>query len=351
VSDLLARAASLVGISSLSYQEEDLANLVEAIVGPQPHLTVVRIGDNVVARTTLDRPTRVVVAGHLDTVSSDAGLGRVEGDVLYGRGAADMKGTLAVMLTLAGELVEPRHDVTWIFYAREEVARSDSGLRELAVEDPSLLAGDVAILGEPTGGAVEAGCQGTLRMRLSLAGRAAHVARPWMGVNAIRRMAPVLDALEAVRVRSVELDGVTFTEQFEPVGLQGGTGGNVIPAEASITLNYRFAPDRSAEEAEAWLRGVLEPLCHEAGDRIEVVDLAGGAPPSLDHPVLAELVERTGRPVGAKVGWTDVATFAELGIPAANFGAGDPQLAHHADESVSLAELEHVAQVLRAVLS
>jgi succinyl-diaminopimelate desuccinylase len=351
VTDLLARAASLVGISSESYQEEDLANLVEAIVAAQPHLTVTRIGDNVIARTELGRPTRVLVAGHLDTVSSAAGLGRIEGDALYGRGAADMKGTLAVMLTLAQDLVEPRHDLTWVFYAREEVARADSGLREIQVEDASLLEADVAILGEPTAGAVEAGCQGTLRMRLVLEGASAHVARPWMGLNAVRRLEPVLGAINKITVRQVEIDGVVYTEQFEPVGIEGGTGGNVIPDEAAITVNYRFAPDRSAAEAEAWVRSQLEPLLERAGDRLDVKDLAGGALPALTHPVLAELVEGSGRPVAAKVGWTDVATFAELGVPAANFGAGDPQVAHHADEHVSLGELEHVNDVLRSLLS
>ncbi len=351
MTDLLARAASLVGISSLSYQEEDLANLVEAIVGAQAHLEVTRIGDNVIARTSLGRQQRVIVAGHLDTVSSAAGLGRTEGDRLYGRGAADMKGTLAVMLTLAQELTEPRHDLTWVFYAREEVARADSGLREIQMENPSLLVGDVAILGEPTAGAVEAGCQGTLRMRVVLEGASAHVARPWMGLNAVRRLEPVLHAINQITVRQVEIDGVTYTEQFEPVGIEGGTGGNVIPDEAAIVVNYRFAPDRSAEDARQWVESQLGSLLERPGDRLEVKDLAGGALPSLTHPVLAELVERSGRDVAAKVGWTDVATFAELGVPAANFGAGDPQLAHHADEHVTLGDLEHVNDVLRALLN
>jgi succinyl-diaminopimelate desuccinylase len=351
VSDLLARAASLVGISSLSFQEEDLANLVEAILRAQPHLEVERVGDNVIARTNLGRDTRVLLAGHLDTVNSSAGLGRTEGEVLYGLGAADMKGTLAVMLTLAGELVEPRYDLTWVFYAREEVARSESGLREVQAEAPALLQADVALLGEPTAGAVEAGCQGTLRMRLVLSGASAHVARPWMGTNAIRRLEPVLAAINAITVRQVEIDGVVFTEQLEPVGLDGGSGGNVIPAEASVIINHRFAPDRSPEEAESWLRGILSSLMDREGDHLDVIDVAGGALPALTHSVLAELVERSGRPVAAKVGWTDVATFAELGVPAANFGAGDPQVAHHADECVSSSELEHLAEVLRLVLS
>ena len=188
-------------------------------------------------------------------------------------------------------------------------------------------------------------------MRLVLSGASAHVARPWMGTNAIRRLEPVLAAINAITVRQVEIDGVVFTEQLEPVGLDGGSGGNVIPAEASVIINHRFAPDRSPEEAESWLRGILSSLMDREGDHLDVIDVAGGALPALTHSVLAELVERSGRPVAAKVGWTDVATFAELGVPAANFGAGDPQVAHHADECVSSSELEHLAEVLRLVLS
>jgi succinyl-diaminopimelate desuccinylase len=284
-------------------------------------------------------------------VQSAAGPGRIHGEILWGLGAADMKGTLAVMATVALELERPAHDVTWVFYAREEVARAESGLHEIAAHNSTLLDGDVAILGEPTDGAVEAGCQGTVRLKVTMGGVSAHAARPFMGRNAVARLSPVLDAVVAAAPRSVELDGITFVEQCEPVGVSGGTGGNVIPDEASLVINHRFAPDRSGDEAVAWLRSVIDPYLEEGTDVVEVIDLAAGAAPHLGHPVLAALVEASARPVVAKVGWTDVATFAERGVPAANFGAGDPTLAHHPDERVSAAALAHVAQVLRTVLS
>jgi succinyl-diaminopimelate desuccinylase len=351
VSDLGLLAAELVSISSPSRAEAQIADRVEALLADAAHLEVHRIGDNVVARTTGDRAQRVLIAGHLDTVAGRNGPAAFEDGSLRGLGSADMKGTLAVMITLALELDEPRDELTWVFYAREEVARSESGLRELAEQAPDLLEADVAILGEPTGAAVEAGCQGSLRVRVQLDGVAAHTARPFMGVNAVRRLAPVLDAVLAASPRVVELDGVTYHEQLEPVGVTGGTGSNVLPEEAALVINYRFAPDRSTEDAEAWLRSVVEPHLKREGDAITILDAAPGALPSLAHPVLARLVELSERPVVAKVGWTDVATFAERGIPGANFGAGDPKLAHHPEERVALAELERLSTVLRALLS
>jgi succinyl-diaminopimelate desuccinylase len=351
VTDIGALAVELVSVPSPSRAEGPLADVIEQMLAPAGHLEVRRIGENVVARTALGRARRVIVAGHLDTVPGADGAARVDGGLLFGLGAADMKGTLAAMAVLALELEAPASDVTWIFYAREEVARSESGLREIANTAPELLEADVAILGEPTDGAVEAGCQGTLRLAVSIGGVSAHTARPFMGTNALRRLAPVLDAVAAARPRLVEIDGVSYAEQCEPVGISGGSGSNVLPDQATLIINHRFAPDRSAEEAEAWLRSLIEPLLGEPGDGIEVLDVAPGALPGLDHPVLARLVALSSRPVVAKVGWTDVATFAERGVPAANFGAGDPQLAHHPQEHVRLEELDRFAGVLRTLLS
>jgi succinyl-diaminopimelate desuccinylase len=351
VTDLAELAMRFVELPSPSGEEGPLADLVESMLAGSPHLELTRVGDNLVARTQLGRALRVIVAGHLDTVSGSASAPLAADGVLWGLGAADMKGTLAVMAALALELVEPAQDVTWVFYAREEVARSESGLRELFAADPALLEGDVAVLGEPTAAAVEAGCQGTLRMKATVGGVAAHTARPYMGVNALRRLAPVLDAVAGAGSRTVEIDGVRYTEQCEPVGVSGGGGGNVVPSSASLVVNHRFAPDRTPAEAEAWLRSVIEPALGEAGDALELLDVAPAAAPGLGHPLLATLVSLSGRPVVAKVGWTDVATFTERGIPAANFGAGDPELAHHPDERVSFDELEQVASVLRRLLT
>jgi len=351
VSDLGLLALELISIGSPSRAEGPLADLVEARLKDAPHLELRRIGDNVVARTTGSNEQRVIVAGHLDTVVGSYGPAVVSEGAVVGLGAADMKGTLAVMLTLALELTAPALEVTWLFYAREEIARAESGLHELAVVAPELLDADVALLGEPTSTAVEAGCQGSLRLKVHLGGVAAHTARPFMGVNALRRLAPVLEAVTSATPRIVELDGVTYHEQLEPIGIDGGTSSNVLPDSAALVINYRFAPDRSLDEAQGWLRSLIEPHLDREDDSITVLDAAPGALPGLTHPVLARLVELSDRPVEAKVGWTDVATFAERGVPAANFGAGDPRLAHHPDERVQLDELERLSDILRQLLS
>ena len=313
-SDLLDLTASLVAIPSLSHHEGQLADAVEAALRLCPWLGVDRVGDNVVARTELGRSSRLVLAGHLDTVPPADGNEhpRLDGDTLYGLGAADMKGGLATFLHLAGTLPEPAMDLTWCFYAREEVARSDSGLEELWQQRPDLLAGDAAILGEPTGGVVEAGCQGTMRIRVVLAGERAHTARPFAGRNAIHRLGPVLDGIAAYSVRRVVIDGCEFAEQLQAVSIEGGVANNVVPDRAEVTINHRFAPDRDAAEAEASVQALLD-LTLEPGDSWEVVEAVAGAPPSLGDPHLARLVAATGAPPRAKVGWTDVASFAAHG--------------------------------------
>jgi succinyl-diaminopimelate desuccinylase len=350
-SGLLGLATSLVAIPSVSHHESLMADAVEAALGLCPWLTVDRVGNNVVARTELGRRTRVLLGGHLDTVPPVDGNEepRIEEDILYGVGSTDMKGGLAVMLNLAGSVPEPAVDVTWCFYVCEEVEQEFNGLRHLWSERPDLLRADAAILGEPTGGIVEAGCQGTLRVRLSLAGRRAHTARPATGRNAIHRLAPVLTATAGYQSRRSVLDGCEFVEQLQVVEVHGGVAGNVVPDEASVLINHRFAPDRTVEEAEASVKELLDPYL-EPGDRWELVEFANAAPPGLDHPVLAGLVSATGSAPAAKQGWTDVASFWAHGVPAANFGPGDPLLAHRPDEHVSGAELEAAAAVLETVL-
>lgn len=353
MTDLLAATAVLVDIPSLSHDETAMADFVEASLRGSPWLEVERVGDNVVARTALGRGQRLVVAGHLDTVPPNQNeRARLEGDTLWGIGAADMKSALAVMLELAATVREPAVDVTWCFYACEEVGRAESGLLTLWTERPELLAGDAAVLGEPTGAFVEAGCQGTMRVRLTLRGVRAHTARPFTGRNAVHRLAPVLAAVAGWESRTAMIDGCAFAEQLQVVEVTGGVAGNVVPDVATLTMNFRFAPDRTGAEAEAYLRGlfgdVVEP---ENGDTWEVIDTADGAPPSLGHPLLARLVESSGQPPRAKVGWTDVASFWEHGVPAANFGPGDPLLAHHPDERVTREQLERTREVLAALIT
>jgi succinyl-diaminopimelate desuccinylase len=350
--DLLALTAELVDLPSVSRHEGELVGRIESDLRASEWLEIERIGDNLIARTQCDRPQRVVMAGHLDTVppaGNDAS--RVEGDVLWGVGAADMKGGLAVMLALARTLREPPVDVTWCFYAREEIAHRESGLGEVWASRPELLEADAAVLAEPTDCLVEAGCQGTMRAILRLGGVRAHTARPYTGVNAIHRLGPVLERVSAWPGREVVLDGCTYAEQLQAVAVSGGVAPNVVPDEATVTLNLRFAPDRGAPQAEHTLRMLFDGLVGGGvSDSITVVEALEGAPPSLDHPVLASLVAATGQPPRAKVGWTDVASFWARGVPAANFGPGDPLLAHRPDEHVTRESLERARQVLADLL-
>jgi succinyl-diaminopimelate desuccinylase len=350
--DLLQLAAELVDIVSVSRNEAALADRVEGELRRHAFFDVERAGDTVVARTDFRRAQRLLLAGHLDTVPPfDGAVARVDGDTLSGLGAVDMKGGLAVLLSLASDLEQAALDGTFVFYACEEIERDADALAVMASTRPEALEADAAVLAEPTGGVVEAGCQGTLRAVLRYGGRRAHTARPWQGVNAVHRLAPALDTLQVYEPRQVTLEGCTYTEQLQAVRVEGGLVGNVVPDSAALTVNYRFAPDRDEAAAEAELRRLLgDTLGDDPGDTLEIVDVAPGALPGLSHPLLAALVGASGVEPRAKVGWTDVATLCGIGVPAANFGPGDPQLAHTPDERVTRAELDHARAVLAAVL-
>jgi succinyl-diaminopimelate desuccinylase len=349
--DLLALTATLVDIESESFQEQALVAHLEARLAAVPWVSIDRVGDNLVARTNLGRPRRLLLGGHTDTVPANAnGVARLEGDTLWGLGAADMKGGLAIMLALAESVSTPAVDVTYLFYAREEVALEHNGLREIVEERPDLLVADLALLGEPTAGAVEAGCQGTMRFELDLVGERAHTARPWMGRNAVHRLGEILVALATYQPRRPVIEGCEYHEALQAVKVEGGVAGNVVPDRATMVFNHRVAPDRSLAEAEAHVRALLAPMLEE-GDRLVVVDAAPPAPPGLDNPLLASIVGRHDLLVKAKLGWTDVAFFAERGIPATNFGPGDPALAHTRDERVERVAVDACFEVLRRVLT
>lgn len=350
MTDLLALTAELVDIPSVSRDERALADHLEARLRALPHLEVTRHLDNVVARTALGRSSRLLLAGHTDTVPVNGNAGaRIEGDVLHGLGSSDMKAGVAVALALAEAVPEPALDVTWVFYAGEEIEGSANGLGHLFRDRPDLLAADAAVVGEPTDGLVEGGCQGSLRVAVVLRGARAHTARPWKGVNAIHRLGAVLAAVAGYEPRCPVLDGCEFREALQAVSVEGGVAGNVVPDRAVVTLNHRFAPDRTPAEAEAAVRALLAPVLAE-GDEVELLDVAPGAPPALDHPLLADLAARSPGPVRAKLGWTDVARFAAQGIPACNFGPGDPTLAHTREERVDRAPIEAVYATLAALL-
>jgi succinyl-diaminopimelate desuccinylase len=339
--DVVTLTADVVDIGSESRQEKELCDAVEAALAEAPHLEVVRDGHTLVARTSLGRGERVVIAGHLDTVPINANLpARRDGDVLWGLGSCDMKGGVAVALRLAAHVPEPNRDLTFVFYEGEEIAHEFNGLGRVARERPDLLAADLAILMEPTDALVEAGCQGTLRVDVIARGERAHSARAWMGSNAIHALSTVLDRLLAYTPREVEIDGLRYREGLNAVGISGGVAGNVVPDEARISINYRFAPD--IDEAQA-LAHVTELV---GGLEIVVTDSAPGALPGLDQPAAAAFVDAIGVAVGPKYGWTDVAQFSQLGIPAVNFGPGDPMFAHKADEHVPVDQLVRVEEAM-----
>lgn len=351
--DLLALTHWLVDVPSVSRHEAALANAVEAALAGCSWLRVSRVDDNVVARTELGRSRRLFVGGHLDTVPPAGNAeARTVGTAVWGLGACDMKGGLAVMLELARSLRQPTLDVTWCFYACEEVARAENGLVRLWETHPGLVRADAAVLAEPTDAAVEAGCQGTMRLVVRLGGVRAHTARPFAGVNALHRLSPLLGRVSAWQGRTVTLDGCTFAEQLQAVAVSGGVAANVVPDEVRLTLNHRFAPDRDSEAARRSLDPLFEGVLDEGnGDRVDVEDAADGAPPALGHPLLDALVQHSAQPPKPKLGWTDVATMWSHGVPATNFGPGDPLLAHHPDEHVTRDSLDRAHATLAAVLT
>ena len=339
--DVVDVCAQLVDIESVSRNERAVADAVEQALTPLSHLAVRRRGNTLVARTDLGRGERVVIAGHLDTVPLNDNLpSRNDGTSLHGLGACDMKGGDAVILRLAATVAEPVRDLTYVLYEGEEIESEFNGLGHLAADAPELLAADFAILMEPSDGVVEAGCQGTMRVEVTTYGERAHSARAWKGVNAIHLATPVLERLAAYEPRQPLIDGLAYHEGLNAVGIEGGVAGNVLPDRCVVTVNHRFAPDRSEADAEAFLRDFFE------GYDVQVTDSAPGALPGLDRPAAKAFVDAVGGTVNPKFGWTDVARFTALGVPAVNFGPGDPMLAHKQEEFVPLDQLRHCERVL-----
>jgi succinyl-diaminopimelate desuccinylase len=345
--DVASLTAAIVDIESVSGNEKALADAVEEALRALPHLSVERDGDTVIARTSQGRSERVVVAGHIDTVPVNQNLpSRVEGDRLYGCGTGDMKAGVAVQLKLA-TLPRTNRDVTYFFYECEEVEESRNGLKRIGETRPELLEADFAVLMEPSGGIIEGGCQGTIRVEVTVPGERAHSARSWMGSNAIHNAGTVLDILRAYTPSRPVVDGLEFREGLNAVYVRGGVAGNVIPDECVVTVNYRFAPDKTLADAEKHLRDVF------GGYEVTVVDGASGARPGLTHPAAAAFVEAVGGRAAAraKLGWTDVARFSALGIPAVNFGPGEPSLSHTRDEYVEIPRIFASEERMRAWLT
>jgi succinyl-diaminopimelate desuccinylase len=347
--DVVALTEQLVNIESVSRHEQEIADAVETALAAYDHLTVTRHGNTVVARTDLGLGERVVIAGHLDTVPLNDNLParyeqRAGGDILHGLGTCDMKGGDAVILRLAATLTEPVRDVTYLLYDAEEIEAVHNGLNKLSQSHPELMTADFAILMEPSNAGVEAGCQGTLRVEVCTTGERAHSARSWRGVNAIHRAGEVLRRLEAYDARRPVIDGLEYHEGLNAVAIRGGVAGNVVPDECVVEVNYRFAPDRSEAQAEAFVREFFH------GFDVTLTDSAPGALPGLDRPAAKAFVEAVGGEVAPKFGWTDVARFSALGVPAVNFGPGDPLFAHKQDEHVPVEQIRRSEDRLRAWL-
>lgn len=347
--DLTELFREIVDIESVSGNEARLADEVEAVLRGTVHLEVYRFGNVVIARTNLGRAERVIFAGHLDTVPLANNLPSEfvtdeRGLVLRGRGTCDMKGGVAVMLHLAVELLEPNRDVTWVFYDNEEISQEFNGLRIASREHPEFFVGDLAILMEPTAASIEGGCQGTMRFQITTRGRTAHSARSWLGKNAIHDSADVLELVRNFDARQIEVDGLLYHEGLNVTSIHGGIAGNVIPDVCEIQINYRFAPNKTGEQAAELMRESFEPY------ELEVLDLSDAARPGLNLPAAVEFIRAVGKPAKPKFGWTDVATFSALGIPALNYGPADPSEAHTDLESCPIADLESCAIAIRSWL-
>ena len=338
--------AAICDIESVSGNEDAIADAVEAALTPLPHLRVERDGNAVFAFTDAGRSERVVVAGHLDTVPVADNLPcRVDGGRIHGCGTTDMKSGVAVALRLAASVPEPVRDVTWVFYDCEEVEAARNGLLRVSGNNPGWLAADFAVLMEPTNATVEGGCQGSLKAEVTVRGRRAHSARSWHGTNAIHAAGAVLDRLRAYQAAEVEIDGLVYREGMNAVGISGGVAGNVIPDECTVSINYRFAPSKSEDEAHDVVRAVFD------GFEVSLADSAPGAMPGLSHPAAAAFVAAIGKEPLPKFGWTDVARFSALGVPAVNYGPGDPNVAHTREEYVDVALIVECEDRMRTWLT
>ena len=344
--DVVALTGAIVDIESVSGNEKPLADAIERELRALEKFEVIRCGDAVLARTESGKDRRIVFAGHIDTVPVAENLpSHIEGGRIYGCGTSDMKAGDAVMLRLAATLDDPAYDVTYIFYDNEEVAADKNGLGRVAREYRHWLYGDLAIVMEPTDGVLEAGCQGTMRARVSTKGLRAHSARSWLGDNAIHKAAEILARLHAYQSETHVIDGMAYREGLNAVRIDGGVAGNIIPDECSVHVNFRYAPDRSSEDAEAFVRTFFD------GFDVEITDNSPAAMPALSDPLMQEFVDFVATPITAKYGWTDVSRFSAFKIPAINYGPGEPNLAHKPEESAQTHLIEESERILRSFLT
>lgn len=356
LTDPIRLTQQLVDIPSESRSEEKIADAVEQAL-TDLGLETVRVSNTVAARTNRGLGRRVILAGHLDTVPAAGNIpSTLEDGVIHGLGSVDMKSGDAVFLHALATLADSDEltaDITAIFYECEEIAAQFSGLQKFIYAYPDWMEADFSILGEPTGGYVEAGCQGTIRMKLTARGTRAHSARAWLGENALHKLGPILTRIAADEPREVDIDGCTYREGFNATVAESGVAKNTIPDEATMYVNFRFAPDRSVDDAKEHMLTVLgggDPNRAEDLVEIEYDDVSPAAVPGIANPVAADFVRLAGN-VRAKYGWTDVARLAALGIPSVNCGPGDPSLCHKPEEQCPVSHITEVSHLITSFLT
>ncbi len=332
----------LVNISSVSKDEKSIADSIAEALKKIGHLKITRVNNSIVAQTNFGNKQRVVIAGHIDTVPANNNFpGKINNSEVFGLGSVDMKSGIAVALKLASEITSSNYDVTYLFYESEEIETKFNGLELITKQQKDLLDCDFAILMEPTNGILEVGCQGSLRFEVSTSGKRSHSARWWNGENAIHKTNKILEILNNYKSREPEIDGHKFREGLQAVKVNGGIAGNVVPDSVTISINHRFAPDTSIDQATQNMKKLFKDF------NFQLVDAANAAPTGLSNPLIKEFVSNIGKNVAPKFGWTDVARFANAGIPAINFGPGDPNLAHHPEEKVLISQINDVYESLK----
>ena len=336
----------LVNISSVSKDEKSIADSIAEALKKYSHLKITRVNNSIVAQTNFGNKQRVVIAGHIDTVPANNNFpGKINDSEVIGLGSVDMKSGIAVALKLASEITSSNYDVTYLFYESEEIETKFNGLELITKQQKDLLDCDFAILMEPTNGILEVGCQGSLRFEVSTSGKRSHSARWWNGENAIHKTNKILEILNNYKSREPEIDGHKFREGLQAVKVNGGIAGNVVPDSVTVSINHRFAPDTSIDQATQNMKTLFKDF------NFQLIDAANAAPTGLSNPLIKEFVSNIGKNIAPKFGWTDVARFANAGIPAINFGPGDPNLAHHPEEKVLISQIIDVYESLKKWLT
>ncbi len=342
---LAARTLELVDIPSESRDEAAIREHLLGLIPPPYEAEFAGEDSFLFAAPRRPGAPLVVLVAHYDTVPAQGNIpGRISGGRVEGLGAADMKGGLAVALELVRDLAHDRpiRDVALLLFGKEELPAQFSTLPELFERSALVHEADLAIVLEPTGGAIQAGCVGNLNARVTFDGVSGHSARPWLAENAIHKALVALEPVAAMERREVVISGLPFYEVVSVTRIEAGIADNVVPDRATALLNFRYTPDRTSEEAAEYLRSLVPTAA--------AVELSGNSPPArvvADAPLVQELRAAGDLTIEPKQAWTNVADFTVRGIDAINFGPGDPRFAHRRDENVEIDALVRCYETLR----